>query len=118
VKKNIEKDHLKKSFQTPPSKEKENSDFPLKNTSFSKDPSLRPKEIDQNLKRENDFLKNDFASLLAEHKLLQDVNMQLNQHVVELNDSFKKLNEKYNEKKAYIRKLLDVLKSQGIISYF
>ena len=118
VKKSLEKDRKNKTYQTPPSKEKENSDYLKKSQAFSKDISRPQKEIDyQNLKTENEFLKQSLSSLMGEHKTIQKVNLELTKSVSDLKDSYKRLSEKYSEKKAYIKKLLDVLKTpQG--SYF
>lgn len=118
VKKSLEKDRKNKTYQTPPSKEKENSDY-QKKTQISKDNiSKTQKEIDyQNLKAENEFLKQSLSSLMGEHKILEKVNLELNKSVSDLKDSYKRLSEKYSEKKVYIKKLLDILKPpQG--SYF
>ena len=119
VKKSLEKDRKNKTYQTPPSKEKENADYPKKTQPASRDNvSRNQKEIDyQNIKTENEFLKQSLSSLMGEHKTLQKVNLELNKSVSDLKDSYKRLAEKYSEKKVYIKKLLDILKPpQG--SYF
>ena len=110
VKKSLEKDRKNKTYQTPPSKEKEN--YPKKFQPASRDNISRTqKEIDyQNLKTENEFLKQSLSSLMGEHKILQKVNLELNKSVSDLKDSYKRLSEKYSEKKVYIKKLLDILK--------
>lgn len=89
------------------------------------DTSLSSKKNDDNvsievktLRQKNDALENAVNSLGAENKILKETNIKLNDHIDELKNNHTKLLKKYQEKKEYSKKLLELLKIQSIFSIF